>query len=176
MEEEATIRYETAPGRQMQIDFGEKRMLIGEEWVKVHLFTATLGYSRRQYVKAFASETQASWFEGTEEALRYFGGVPMEVLADNAKALVKSHNASSGELTLNERFKALGAYYGFQIKACMPRASRTKGKVERYVGYGKNNGLAGRQFKSHEELSAHILQWMREVADVHVVSQPEKRQ
>jgi transposase len=170
VEREATVRYETAPGRQMQIDFGEKKMQIGSEWIRVHLFTATLGYSRRQYVKAFRSETQSSWFEGIEGALRHFGGVPQEVLIDNPKALVTRNDITSGELLLNEKFKALAAYWGFQIRACAPYRARTKGKVERYVGYGKNNGLAGRIFGSWEELESHITRWLREVSDPHVVS------
>jgi transposase len=170
VEREATVRYETAPGRQMQIDFGEKKMQIGGEWVRVHIFTATLGYSRRQYVGAFRSETQSSWFEGIENALRYFGGVPQEVLVDNARALITRNNRASGELLLNEKFKALASYWGFRIRACAPHRARTKGKVERYVGYGKNNGLAGRIFENWEALSSHITTWLREVSDPHVVS------
>jgi len=170
VEREATMRYETAPGRQMQIDFGEKKMQIGGEWVRVHIFTATLGYSRRQYVQAFRNETQSSWFEGIEGALRHFGGVPQEVLIDNAKALVTYNDRTSGELVLNEKFKMLSAYWGFQIRACAPHRARTKGKVERYVGYGKNNGLAGRIFERWEELENHITRWLSEVSDPHVVS------
>jgi transposase len=170
VEREATVRYETAPGRQMQIDFGEKKMQIGGEWVSVHIFTATLGYSRRQYVQAFRSETQSSWFDGIEGALRYFGGVPHEVLVDNAKALVIRNDRASGELLLNEKFKSLAAYWGFQIRVCAPYRARTKGKVERYVGYGKNNGLAGRIFENWEGLESHITTWLREVSDPHVVS------
>jgi transposase len=170
VEREATVRHETAPGRQMQIDFGEKEMQIGGALVRVHIFTATLGYSRRQYVQAFRGETQSSWFEGIESALRYFGGVPQEVLVDNAKALVTHNDRASGELLLNEKFKALAAYWGFQIRTCAPYRARTKGKVERYVGYGKNNGLAGRIFENWEALSSHITTWLREVSDPHVVS------
>ena len=170
VEKEATVRYETAPGRQMQIDFGEKKMQIGGEWIRVHIFTATLGYSRRQYVQAFQNETQSSWFEGIEGALRHFGGVPQEVLVDNPKTLVIHNDRASGELLLNEKIKALAAYWGFQIRVCAPYRARTKGKVERYVGYGKNNGLAGRLFESWEELESHITTWLREVSDPHVVS------
>ena len=46
----ATVRFETPPGHQLQIDFGSVRVPIGEEQVRVHLFVATLGYSRRSYV------------------------------------------------------------------------------------------------------------------------------
>src|SRR4051794_16231721 len=43
----ATVRFETPPGRQLQIDVGERWVAIGEEQVRVYLFVATLGYSRR---------------------------------------------------------------------------------------------------------------------------------
>jgi hypothetical protein len=43
----ATVRFETHPGEQLQIDFGERRVEIGGVSVKVHLFVATLCYSRR---------------------------------------------------------------------------------------------------------------------------------
>ena len=64
----ATVRFETLPGRQLQIDFGECRVRIGDETVRVHLFVATLGYSRRVYVRAFRHERQAAWFDGAEVA------------------------------------------------------------------------------------------------------------
>jgi transposase len=43
----ATVRFETPPGRQLQIDFGQRRIAIDGEQGKVFLFVATLGYSRR---------------------------------------------------------------------------------------------------------------------------------
>jgi transposase len=55
----AAVRLETPPGRQLQIDFGERRVEIAGEPVRVHLFVATLGYSRRRYVRAFRHERQA---------------------------------------------------------------------------------------------------------------------
>jgi transposase len=89
-EARATLRFETPPGRQMQVDFGEKRVVIGGETVRVYLFVATLGHSRRLHVRAFRHERQACWFEGLESAFRAFGGVPEEVLLDNTRALVET--------------------------------------------------------------------------------------
>ncbi|MFN9679778.1 MAG: IS21 family transposase, partial [Betaproteobacteria bacterium] len=40
----ATVRYETAPGQQLQIDFGSTAVAIGGEMRRIHLFVATLGY------------------------------------------------------------------------------------------------------------------------------------
>src|SRR4029453_5166171 len=40
-EARATVRFETPPGKQMQIDFGEKRVMIGGETIRAYLFVAT---------------------------------------------------------------------------------------------------------------------------------------
>ena len=42
-EARATVRFETPPGRQLQIDFGSTTVRIGGEPVVVRLFVATLG-------------------------------------------------------------------------------------------------------------------------------------
>ena len=164
----ATVRFETPPGRQLQIDFGERGVAIGEEMVRVFLFVATLGHSRRVYVRAFRHERQSAWFEGLEGAFRHFGGLPEEVLLDNAKALVEHHDAGTREVVFNARFHAFARYWGVRPVACAPYRARTKGKDERGVGYVKHNAIAGRSFASWAALEAHLAWWMREVADVRV--------
>ena len=73
-EAKATVRFETPPGCQLQVDFGQRRVVIAGEGVRVYLFVATLGYSRRCYVATFRHERQSSWFRGLEGAFRHFGG------------------------------------------------------------------------------------------------------
>lgn len=164
-EARACVRFETPPGQQLQIDFGETRVAIGEEQVKVHLFVATLGYSRRCYVQAFPHERQAAWLAGLEGAFAHFGGIPAQVLIDNPKALVKRHDVATREVEFNERFHAFARYWGFRPQACAPFRARTKGKDERGVGYVKRNAIAGRRFASWAALEAHLQWWIREVAD-----------
>jgi transposase len=41
-EDPATLRFETGPGYQLQIDFGKMRVPFGGQVVKLHLFVATL--------------------------------------------------------------------------------------------------------------------------------------
>ena len=152
----------------MQIDFGSKKVEIGGELVKVFFFVATLGFSRRIYVKAFKNEKQSSWFEGMDGALRHFEGIPEEVLLDNAKALVLSHNVETGEVRFNDRLLSFASYWGFKPKACAPYRARTKGKDERAVGYVKRNAIAGRSFHSWEALQGHLQAWSRNIADQRV--------
>lgn len=164
----ATVRFETLPGEQLQIDFGERRVEIGGLAVKVFLFVATLGYSRRLHVRAYGHEKQDSWFDGIESAFRAFGGVPREVLLDNVKAVILHHDPASREVVLHPRLHAFASHWRFRIRACAPYRARTKGKDERGVGYVKSNAIAGRCFASWSELEAHLESWTREVADVRV--------
>jgi transposase len=164
----ATVRFETPPGHQLQIDFGETQVWIGDERVRVHLFVATLGYSRRMHIQASLRERQVDWFEGMEGAFLRFGGVPAEVLVDNAKALVEHHDAATREVRFNTRLHAFARYWGFSPRACAPYRARTKGKDERGVGYVKRNAVAGRRFASWGAFVAHLDQWNREIADVRV--------
>lgn len=164
----ATVRFETPPGHQLQIDFGEARVWIAEERLRVHLFVGTLGYSRRMHIRPSLRERQMDWFEGMEETFLRFGGVPTEILFDNAKALVEHHDAATREVRFNGRLHAFARYWGFKPKACAPYRARTKGKDERGVGYVKHNAIAGRRFPSWGAFVAHLDRWNREVADQRV--------
>ena len=167
-EARATIRFETPPGKQLQIDFGERRVPIGGESVKVYLFVATLGYSRRVYVQAFRNERQESWFAGLEGAFRHFGGVSEEVLFDNDRGLVVRHDRATREVEFNARLHAFAKHWRFRPRACAPYRARTKGKDERGVGYVKKNAIAGRTFASWSALEAHLAAWTRDIADERV--------
>ncbi len=164
----ATVRFETHPGEPLQIDFGERRVEIDGAAVKVFFFVATLGYSRRLHVRAYGHERQDSWFDGLESAFRTFGGVPREVLLDNAKALILHHDPASREVVLHPRLHAFARHWGFRIRACAPYRARTKGKDERGVGYVKRNAIAGRRFATWSEMEAHLEAWTREIADARV--------
>ena len=127
----ATVRFETAPGHQMQIDFGDTRVWIGGERVRVHLFVATLGYSRRMHIRASQRERQADWFEGMEGAFLRFGGVPAEVLIDNAKALVEHHDAVTREVQIQRAAACLCPLLGLHAAGlcALPGAHEGKGRA-----------------------------------------------
>ena len=135
-EARATVRFETAPGKQLQIDFGTRRIEIAGELQAVSLFVATLGYSRRCYVQAFGHERQSAWFAGMEGAFRHFDGVTDEVLLDNARALVEHHDPATREVRFNERLHAFAAYWGFRPRACAPYRARTKEWAAYCTSYG----------------------------------------
>ena len=133
--EVATVRFETAPGHQLQIDFGEKWVWLGEQRTRVMLFVAVLGYSRREYVQAFLSQRHDDWREGLANAFRHFGGVTQTVLIDNAKALVLERDVERKTARIHPAFDAFCRDWGVTAQACRPYRARTKGKTERGVGY-----------------------------------------
>jgi transposase len=160
--EVATVRYETAPGQQMQIDFGEKLVSIDGALVRVHLFVAVLGYSRRLYVRASLSQRQDDWREGLAGAFRQFGGVPQTLLLDNAGALVVGRDRATSKARLHPAFEAFCRDWDVEARVCQPYRARTKGKTEAGVGYAKRNGLAALAFPSFAALQSHLAAWMVE--------------
>jgi len=167
-EARATVRFETPPGQQMQIDFGERRVWVANEPVRVHFFVATLGYSRRIFVQPFLYERQSDWLAGIEAAFVRFGGVAQELLVDNARALVDRHDVVNRQVRFNDRFLAFARHWSIRVRACAPYRARTKGKDESGVGYVKKNAIAGRRFESIAHLESHLANWMREIADCRI--------
>ena len=57
----ATVRFETEPGEQAQVDYGQLQVWIGEQPETVHLFVFTLGYSRRLFTRGYRNERLAQY-------------------------------------------------------------------------------------------------------------------
>jgi transposase len=158
----ATVRFETAPGHQLQIDFGEKYVSIAGARRKVYFFVAVLGYSRRIYVRASLRQRHDDWREGLSGAFRAFGGVTQQVLVDRARALILGEDRETGTARVHPAFSAFCGDWGTTVAACRPYRARTKGKTESGVGYVKRNAVAGLAFTSFEALEAHLGRWMFE--------------
>lgn len=156
----ATVRVETPPGDQLQIDFGQKRVRIGGISVRIFLLVAVLSYSRRLFVKAFLSEQQDDWREGIAAAFQHFGGVPRTLLGDNARALVAGRDRETGTVVFQPGYLAFCRDWDVQPRACAPYRARTKGKTEAGVKYVKHNGLADLDFEAFAALEAHLAAWM----------------
>jgi transposase len=156
----ATVRVETPPGDQLQIDFGQKRLQIAGVRVRIFLLVAVLSYSRRLFVKAFLNERGADWREGIAAALTHFGGVPRTLLGDNARPLVRARDRATGTVIFHPAYLAFCRDWDVQPRACAPYRARTKGKTEAGVKYVKRNGLADQTFESFAALEQHLVAWM----------------
>ncbi len=94
----ATVRFETGPGEQAQVDYGQIWVWIGAQLEKVHLFVGTLGYSRRLYSRGYQNERLATLLDGHQRAFGWFGGVTLTCLYDNPRTLVLGRSAAPGPM------------------------------------------------------------------------------
>ncbi|MDE2974672.1 MAG: hypothetical protein OXU64_08150 [Gemmatimonadota bacterium] len=106
---------------------------------------------------------------GLEESFASFGGVPVEMLFEQMKAVVLADGRhSGGRLVENPEFRGFGDHWGFRIRACRRYRAQTKDKVERPVRYVRGNFFYGRDLPSDDDLNARARQWLDEVANVRV--------
>ncbi|MGG4024652.1 IS21-like element IS5376 family transposase, partial [Geobacillus stearothermophilus] len=119
-----TVRYETLPGEQMQVDWKEVgEVVIEGRKVKLSLFVAVLGYSRMKYAVFTVSQDQEHLMECLIQSFKYFGGVPKKVLFDNMKTVTDGRE--QGVVKWNQRFSEFASYYGFIPKVCRPYRAQT---------------------------------------------------
>jgi transposase len=177
---EPVVRFETAPGKQMQADF----TVIRRGRAPLLALVATLGYSRASFVRFTAGEDATTLCEGLSEAFFHFGGTPEQVLFDNAKSVIVERDAfGEGQHRWNTQLLALAETYGFTPKVCRPYRAKTKGKVERFNRYLKESfvvPLAATLKQSGLTLdvdaaNAHIGRWLTEVANVRVHATTRER-
>ncbi len=157
------VRFETPPGHQGQVDFAEFRL----PWGKRYALVVVLAHSRLLWLQFYERQTMAVLMRGLEEAFTFFGGVPAELLFDQMKAvIVDDERASGGQLLENAEFVRFAAHWGFRIRACRPYRAKTKGKVERPIGYVRQSFFYGRTFLHDVDLNAQALFWLNHTANV----------
>ncbi|NTU51539.1 MAG: IS21 family transposase [Candidatus Aminicenantes bacterium] len=161
---EATVRFETPPGRQGQADWGQCWTIVAGRRVKVHLFVLTLGYSRRMYAVATADEKMPAFLRSHEEAFEFLGGVTHEIVYDNLRSVVLGRDFEGSRFEWNPVFWDFSRYYGFRPAPHRPYRPQTKGKVESGVKYVKRF-LRGKEFTSLDDLNAQLLDWIVTFAD-----------
>lgn len=129
---ELVVRFETEPGRQMQVDWAVMRR--GGDPLSV--FVAVLGHSRAAYVEFVTDERLESLLACHEAAFAFFGGTPREALYDNMRTVVVGRDAyGPGLHRFQPGFRDFAHHYGFVPRLCRPYRAATKGKVERFIRY-----------------------------------------
>lgn len=129
---EITVRYETSPGLQCQIDWKENMTLHdkkGNEYT-INIFLSILGYSRLKYIELTLDKTQPTLFKCLTNAIKFFKGTPKEFLFDNMKTVVDHSRTQFNKPVYNEKFYSFAKDAGFIPRSCLAYKPRTKGKVE----------------------------------------------
>lgn len=170
---EPLIRFETAPGEQMQVDWVEFRK--GKH--PLYAFCATLGYSRMSYVEFVTDMKIETLIECHSHAFDHFGGIPRRILYDNMKTVVLERDANGpGEHRYHAAFLDYSRHCGFVIKLCRPYRAKTKGKVERFNGYLRQSFYVPLITKLKQAglmldavtANTEVSYWLQEIANVRV--------
>jgi transposase len=127
-----SMRFETSPGFQAQVDWKEKFKLSNRngEIIEFNVFIVVLGYSRMKYLMITKDRTQTTVFKGLLESFKYFNGVPKELLFDNMKTIVDISRTQFNKPYYNEKLYSFSKDAGFMPKSCLAYKPQTKGKVE----------------------------------------------
>ena len=166
LNEKATVRFETMPGLQGQVDWGffEKyNVLENGEYKKLYCFLMILGYSRMRYIEFVTDMSTSTLIRCHVNAFRYFGGYPEEILYDNMKQVVVKRLLKQTDSELNRQFEDFAGFYGYKPVLRRPYRGQTKGKVERTVAYVRDNFMTGIKYNSLDDLNAQAYAWCNKV-------------
>jgi transposase len=141
----AYLRFETEPGRQAQVDFGEFKVVDGEGGERsYYLFSMVLGYSRQLYGEYLTGCDLVSFLEAHQRAFASFGGVPVEVLYDRMRNVFLRKLAGKTQFTPG--LLTLADHYGFTPRVAPAYSPWVKGKVERPMDFVREGFWRGYHF------------------------------
>jgi hypothetical protein len=163
---QATVRFETAPGEQAQVDWAHFGTIAHQgRQQRLYAFAMTLGWSRALYVE-FTTSMESVWFLRCHlHAFQYFGGVPRVMLHDNLKTAVLDR-ALDGAIHWQPQYLDFADYYGFTPRACRPYRAQTKGKIENGIKYLRGNFWVGLRYTDLADLNRQGRAWLDTVANV----------
>jgi len=160
----AVIRFETEPGQQAQVDWKEcGRYMINGQDRKIYAFVMILGYSRKPFVIFTRDMKSSTLLQAHLEAFAFFNGIPKEILYDNMKT---AWIYSNSEWRVNSTLLSLASNCGFKPLRCQVRRPKTKGKVERFIGFLAYNFLlkaVNAKCTSLDELNSLVMNWLGEI-------------
>jgi len=167
---ELTVRVETKPGEEAQVDFGYAGRMFDPESGKLRktwAFVMTLSWSRYQYVEFVWDQKVETWLGCHRNAFAFFRRVPQRVRVDNLKAAILK--ATQDDPQVQYAYRECAEHYGFLIAPCRVRTPQHKGKVEQGgVHYVCRNFLGGREPTTLSKANRDVLVWCRTTAGLRI--------
>lgn len=160
----AFVRMEPSPGERFEVDWGHFGVLdYSGDKRKLYAFALVEAHSRMLYLEFTHSQSFETFVRCHMHAFIALGGVAREVAYDNLATAVAEHD---GRLVrFLPRFLAFAREYGFYPRACNLAAGWEKGKVERAIGYTRQNFWPLREFTDLHDVNRQARQWLSEVAN-----------
>jgi len=154
-------RFEVIPGAQAQVDWGDEGKTLAHLGIpKVYSFHMVLSYSRDPFCCFTTSLDLQTFFDCHRRAFAHFGGVPMTIVYDRTKTVVRRHVAPGEAVPLHPQAVGFAGHYDFDIDVLAAYRPQGKGRVERQVLIVRDHVLSGRAFSSVEEMDAAFAAWV----------------
>jgi transposase len=155
----AYMRFETEPGYQAQVDFGEFQVAKPDGTVtKLYLFSMILGYSRKMYAELIERCDLPSFLDCHIHAFEYFGGVPDQILYDRMRNVYLGKIA--GKKKFNDTLMGFALHYGFKPEVAPAYAAWVKGKIERPYSFIREGFWRGYGFICLESANRDLWSWI----------------
>lgn len=161
----ATIRFETTPGLQGQVDWKESMRLVSRqgEVFEINIFLMILGYSRLKYLELTLDRGQSTLLQAMVNGFVHYGGVPREILFDNMRTVVDQSRTAYGKAVINSTFYEFSKDLGFEVIACRAYRPETKGKVENLAKIMERLRVYNGEFETLDELDEYVRELNREL-------------
>lgn len=157
-----------APGEAAQVDFGScGTVQVGDTRRKLYVFVMTLCYSRMMYAEFILRQCEEHFLQCHRNAFEYFKGIPNRIMVDNCKVAISSRKPYESPV-VNRFYADMAAHYGFEVTACGVRKPNEKGRVERCIGYIKQNFLNGPEPTSFESANSSLRYWLENTANCRI--------
>lgn len=160
----AFLRMEPPPGERFEVDWGHFGTLsYSGDTRKLYAFALVEAHSRMLYVEFTHSQSFETFVRCHIHAFTTLGGVARQIAYDNLATAVAEHD---GRLVrFLPRFLGFAREYSFSPHACNPASGWEKGKVERAIGYLRQNFLPLREFTDLHDVNRQVRQWLSEIAN-----------
>ena len=155
----AYMRFETEPGHQAQVDFGEFQIDLPDGSVKkLYLFSMILGYSRKIYTEFIEKCDMPSFLDCHIHAFDYFKGIPDQILYDRMKNDYIAKLA--GKHKFNATLIGFALHYGFTPQVAPAYAAWVKGKVERPYTFIREGFWRGYGYVNTARANKDLWSWI----------------
>lgn len=126
------VKSEKPFGEQAQFDWKEKLEFTFKDGTKtvINVACLILAASRFKIWKVYLSTNQNCLFDFLSNAFETLGGVPRELIIDNASTMMDSARTLKSSGKINNKFQQLANDFNFEIKPCIAGRPNTKAKIE----------------------------------------------
>lgn len=186
LREEYKIRKETSSriyeaildspmGEQIQVDFGHtKQKAADSKEVKLNFIAFVLSNSRYKYTEWLDRPfTTQDVIKAHENAFKWYGGIPGELVYDQDSLIVVSENG--GDLILTQEFQQYKESRNLNLRVCRKADPESKGKIENVVGFIKHNFAKHRIFHNIDSWNEQGWEWLHRTGNYKIHHTTKKR-